>query len=135
MITFIIIQTITLKAWCGLCSSLHNKSEPVSVIPDLHKWWATDAKCFKMWFLSLLQSIIDFKMLISVSLIYSLLGLVTTFQLWYNLVIDLFIKWNQFYNKSYLLVLFIQKRYSFLFIFNLIYFCLCLNIKISHLLL
>ena len=50
MITIIIIQTIILKAWCGLCSSLHNKSEPVSVIPDLHKWWATDAKCFKMWF-------------------------------------------------------------------------------------
>lgn len=36
------------EAWCGLCSSLHNKSEPVSVIQDLHKWWATDAKCFSM---------------------------------------------------------------------------------------
>lgn len=35
---------------CGLCSKLHNPSEPVSVYRNLTKWWLNDAACSALKF-------------------------------------------------------------------------------------
>jgi len=39
------IYEASARGYCGLCSKLHNPSEPVSIVKNLKKWWSDDASC------------------------------------------------------------------------------------------
>jgi len=39
------IYEASARGLCGLCSKLHNPSEPVAVVKNLRKWWSDEATC------------------------------------------------------------------------------------------
>ena len=39
------IYEASARGYCGLCSKLHNPSEPVSIVRNVRKWWNDDATC------------------------------------------------------------------------------------------
>ena len=38
------------RGLCGICSKLHDPSEPISIYKNLTKWWNDDAKCKSLTF-------------------------------------------------------------------------------------
>ena len=50
------VSEFSLRVLCGLCSKLHDSSNPVSIYKNLTKWWHHDASCKVIKFSSKVES-------------------------------------------------------------------------------